>query len=67
MYVLVGPHDPNPGGLGKSPRTVICGAQRTWLIAPRNGRTPTFGRDRKLVTQWGKAELYLYEGTGCTS
>lgn len=65
VYVLVGPHDPNPGGLGVSPRTVICSSPRTWLIAPANGKTPTFGHGRHLVAKWDKAALYLYEGRPC--
>lgn len=67
VYVVVGPHDPNPGGVGVSPQAVICNAQRTWLVAPRDGKTPTFGRDRRLVAQWGKADLYLYDGGRCAS
>jgi 4-amino-4-deoxy-L-arabinose transferase-like glycosyltransferase len=65
VYVVVGPHDPNPGGLGVSPQAVICTAPRTWLVAPRDGNTPTFGHGRHLVAQWGKADLYLYDGTPC--
>jgi hypothetical protein len=65
VYVVVGPHDPNPGGLGVSPQAVICNARRTWLVAPRDGSTPTFGRDRRLMAQWGKANLYLYDGEAC--
>lgn len=66
VYVVVGPNDPNPGGLGVSPQAVICTAPRTWLVAPRDGNTPTFGRGRRLVAQWGKADLYLYDGPHCT-
>lgn len=65
VYVLVGPHDPNPGGLGVSPRTVICSARRTWLIAPGSVPTPTFGHARRLIARSGKAALYLYAGRGC--
>jgi 4-amino-4-deoxy-L-arabinose transferase-like glycosyltransferase len=65
VYVVVGPHDPNPGGLGVSPQAVICNASRTWLVAPRDGSTPTFGHSRRLMAQWGKANLYLYDGGAC--
>lgn len=67
VYVVVGPHDPNPGGLGVSPQAVICTAPRTWLVAPRDGRTPTFGHGRRLIAQWGKANLYLYDGAPCNN
>ena len=66
VYVLVGPDDPNPGGIGEHARTVICTAPRTWLIAPANQPVPTFGHGRRLVTTWDKAALYLYEGRGCS-
>jgi 4-amino-4-deoxy-L-arabinose transferase-like glycosyltransferase len=65
VWVFVGPHDPNPGGVGVSPRTVICSAARTWLIAPASGPTPTFGHGRRTVATSGKAVLYLYEGRPC--
>jgi len=65
VWVLVGPHDPNPGGFGVSPRTVICSAQRTWLIAPAKGQTPTFGHGRRAISSSGRAVLYLYEGRPC--
>jgi 4-amino-4-deoxy-L-arabinose transferase-like glycosyltransferase len=65
VWVFVGPHDPNPGGTGVSPRTVICSAPRTWLIAPAKGATPTFGHGRRTVATRGKAVLYLYEGHPC--
>jgi len=65
--VLVAPGDPNPGGMGMSPRTVICSSTRTWLIAPVNRQTPTFGHFRRLVSRWDKAALYLYEGRGCSN
>ncbi len=65
VYVLVGPHDPNPGGLGVSPRTVICSARRTWLIAPSGNHAPAFGHGPRLISEWGKADLYVYEGRPC--
>lgn len=67
VYVVVGPHDPNPGGLGVSPQAVICTAPRTWLIAPATANTPTFGHGRRKIARWGRAQLYLYEGAGCSS
>jgi 4-amino-4-deoxy-L-arabinose transferase-like glycosyltransferase len=65
VWVFVGPHDPNPGGLGVSPRTVICSAPRTWLIAPLKGTTPTFDHGRRTIAVRDKAALYLYEGDPC--
>ena len=65
VYVVVGPKDPNPGNVGVSPQTVICNAPRTWLVAPNDGSTPTFGHGRRLVATWGKANLYLYDGGAC--
>lgn len=67
VYVVVGPHDPNPGGQGVSPQAVICTAPRTWLIAPAATQTPTFGHGRRKIARWGKAQLYLYEGAGCST
>jgi 4-amino-4-deoxy-L-arabinose transferase-like glycosyltransferase len=67
VNVLVAPGDPNPGGVGMSPRSVICSSARTWLIAPLKGQTPTFGHGRRLISTWDKAALYLYEGRGCTN
>jgi 4-amino-4-deoxy-L-arabinose transferase-like glycosyltransferase len=67
VWVFVGPHDPNPGGVGVSPRSVICSAPRTWLIAPAKGDTPTFGHERHLIATHDKAVLYLYDGRSCSS
>jgi 4-amino-4-deoxy-L-arabinose transferase-like glycosyltransferase len=66
VFVVVGPGDPNPGGMGVSPQAVICNAPRTWLIAPAADETPTFGRGRRKVARWGKAQLYLYDGNRCS-
>ncbi len=66
VYVLVAPGDPNPSGDGVGPRSVICSAPRTWLIAPARTQAPSFGRVRRLVATWGKAALYLYDGRGCS-
>lgn len=63
VYVVVGPHDPNPGGLGVSPQGVVCSNARTWMIAPAG--TPTYGHGRRVVSKWDKAVLYLYEGRPC--
>ena len=65
VYVLVGPHDPNPGGVGYSPQSIICNNARTWLIAPADRGAPTFGHGRKLIRRWKKAVLYLYDGRPC--
>lgn len=64
VYVLVGPHDPDPQQ-GVDARDIICSSARTWLIAPAHGSTPQFGRGPRLVTRWDKAALYLYEGHSC--
>lgn len=63
VFVVVGPHDPNPGGLGVSPRTVVCSNPRTWMIAPAG--VPTYGQTRRVMSRWDKAVLYLYEGGSC--
>lgn len=63
VYVVVGPHDPNPGGLGVSPQAVVCSNPRTWMIGPAD--TPTYGHGRRVVSRWGKAVLFLYEGHPC--
>lgn len=63
VYVVVGPHDPNPGGLGVSPRTVVCSNPRTWMIAPAGA--PTYGKARRVISRWDKAVLYLYDGGSC--
>ena len=47
--------------------SVLCDAPRAWLVAPRNSDPPAFGRERRLVENWGKADLYLYEGSRCGS
>jgi 4-amino-4-deoxy-L-arabinose transferase-like glycosyltransferase len=65
VFVVVGPHDPNPGGLGVSPQAVICSYPRTWMIAPAD--TPSYGHGRRVVSTWGKAVLFLYEGKACAS
>jgi 4-amino-4-deoxy-L-arabinose transferase-like glycosyltransferase len=67
VYVLTDPGDGDPGNVqGVPPRSVICAAPRTWLIAPRNGGAPAYGRERRAVAEWGKAALYLYEGAPCS-
>ncbi len=42
-------------------RAVICAAPRTWLIGPHGGYVPALWSTPKLVAQWGKDDLYLYE------
>ncbi len=48
-------------------RSIICGAQRVWLVASRDREhtDPTFGRNRRIVQTSGKAALYLYDGPAC--
>jgi len=46
-------------------RSVMCAAARTWLVGPHEGYVPAPGRPPKLVAQWGKDNLYLYDGISC--
>jgi 4-amino-4-deoxy-L-arabinose transferase-like glycosyltransferase len=48
-------------------RGIICSAPRTWLIGPHGGYVPDPGAPPKRVAQWGKDDLYLYDGVGCRS
>ncbi len=50
---------------GHGDRDVICSSARTWLIGPRQGDVPAFGRAPKVVAQWGKDSLYLYDSAAC--
>lgn len=65
VWVFVGPHDPNPGGVGVSPSTVICAAPRTWLIAPATDPVPMPADGRQRIATRGKAALYLYDRQSC--
>ncbi len=57
--------DPETGGI--DPRVAICGAQRTWVIAPkkRPDYDPTYGRHRRLIATDMRAALFLYDGPLC--
>ena len=48
-------------------RRVVCGAPRTFLVAPRNGPEfdPTFGRERRALATVGNDVLFLYAGPPC--
>jgi 4-amino-4-deoxy-L-arabinose transferase-like glycosyltransferase len=48
-------------------RSIICAAPRTWLIGPHLGYVPAPGAAPKVIAQWGKDNLYLYDGAGCRS
>ena len=48
-------------------RSVICASPRTWLIGPNRGYVPAPGGTPKLVAQWGKDNLYLYDDASCRS
>jgi 4-amino-4-deoxy-L-arabinose transferase-like glycosyltransferase len=67
VYVLAA-----PGALraddGANPRNVICGSRRTWLIAPKHRPFTelTYGRARRIVANWGEANLFLYDGPACS-
>lgn len=45
--------------------SILCSAPRAWLVAPRDSDPPAFGRSLRLVSKWGKADLYLYQGRPC--
>lgn len=67
VYVLASP-GAHRADDGADPRNVICGSPRTWLVAPRHRpfTAQTFGRARHLVSNWGEANLYLYDGPSCS-
>lgn len=67
VAVLAAPSDGDPGTDGIDPRVAICGAQRTWVIAPkkRPAYDPTYGRRRTLIATDMNAALFLYDGPLC--
>ncbi len=48
-------------------RSVICSATRTWLIAPHDGYIPPAPHTPKVIANWGKDSLYLYDSEPCSS
>jgi len=58
---------PEGDDVGIDPQQVICGAERIWVIAPkeRPGYDPTYGRNRSIVAEAGNAALFLYDGPPC--
>ncbi|MDQ2872836.1 MAG: glycosyltransferase family 39 protein [Candidatus Eremiobacteraeota bacterium] len=68
VYVLASPKAANSGD-GRDPRSIICAAPRTWVIAPKRRPRidPTYGRSRRVVARSGKADLFLYSGPRCNS
>jgi 4-amino-4-deoxy-L-arabinose transferase-like glycosyltransferase len=67
VYALASPGEHRPDS-GIDPRSIICGAKRAWVIAPkiRPGYDPTYGRSRRIVATAAKAVLFLYDGPPCT-
>lgn len=54
---------------GVDPKSIICGSVRTWVVAPKKlaFTQTTFGRQRRLIAQFGQANLFLYGGAKCRS
>lgn len=65
VYVLTTPGE-QPVSDGFDPHRVICGSPRIWVIAPAMV-DETYGRARRAIARWGKAELFLYSGRKCTA
>jgi 4-amino-4-deoxy-L-arabinose transferase-like glycosyltransferase len=67
VAVLAPPSGGDPETDGIDPRVAICGAPRTWVIAPkkRPPYDPTYGRRRTLVATDMNAALFLYDGPLC--
>lgn len=65
--VQLAPPDDGTESEGLNPRTVICAAPRTWVVAPtaRPVFDPTYGRRRSVVAVDRKAALYLFDGPPC--
>jgi len=69
VAVLAPASDGNSETDGIDPRVAICGAQRTWVIAPkkRPAYDPTYGRRRRLIATDMNAALFLYDGPLCVA
>ena len=68
VRVIAPPDQADPEGDASDPRTVICFAPRTWVVAPkaRPVYDPTYGRRRTVIAIDRKAALYLFDGPACT-
>lgn len=68
VYVLDAPDVKNHKQGGMAPQSIICSANRAFVIAPieRPAYDPTYGRHRSIVATSGKAALFLYDGPHCT-
>ncbi len=68
VYVLDAPDVKNHKQGGIAAQTVICKANRVFVIAPlqRPAFDPTYGRRRTIVAASGKAALFLYDGPRCS-
>ncbi len=46
---------------------VACSNDRVWVVEPkkRSSPDPTYGRQRKKISEWGTAALYLIQGPPC--
>lgn len=67
VYVLDAPDVKNHKHGGIAPQSIICNANRVFVVAPlkRPAFDPTYGRHRTIVATSGKAALFLYDGTPC--
>lgn len=67
VAVLAPARDGDSENHGVDPRVAICGARRTWVIAPkrRPEYDPTYGRRRTRVATDMNAALFLYDGPLC--
>jgi 4-amino-4-deoxy-L-arabinose transferase-like glycosyltransferase len=67
VVVLAPPSGGDSETDGIDPRVAICGARRTWVIAPkkRPQYDPTYGRRRRLIATDMNAALFLYDGPLC--
>ncbi len=56
------PHSP-----ASDPRTVVCAAERAFVVtrAQRPTPDPTYGRRRRVIAQSNRAVLFLYDGPRC--
>jgi 4-amino-4-deoxy-L-arabinose transferase-like glycosyltransferase len=68
VYVLAPPNAKSDND-GLDPRAVICAAPRAWVIAPKQQpqTDPSYGRNRQVIAESGKAALYLYDGPRCSN
>ena len=66
VYVLNAHPDPIDGD-ANIPRNVICRNARVWVVGTKSHEQeePSFGRNRREISQIGSGGLYLYYGAPC--